>query len=67
MVSPSAAAFTVSSHEVLDLDKATKSDADPSAKSANGDVCLFYFSLYLHIPLCVFVVWHRAKKSKGKK
>lgn len=39
MVSPSAAAFTVSSHEVLDLDKATKSDADPSAKSANGDVC----------------------------
>ncbi|EFX65281.1 hypothetical protein DAPPUDRAFT_333347 [Daphnia pulex] len=39
MVSPSAAAFTDSSHEVLDLDKATKSDADPSAKSANGNVC----------------------------
>ncbi|XP_046459785.1 membrane metallo-endopeptidase-like 1 [Daphnia pulex] len=39
MVSPSAAAFTVSSHKVLDLDKATKPDADPSAKSANGDVC----------------------------
>jgi len=38
MVSPSAAAFTVSSHEVLDLDKVTKSDAEPSAKSAN-DVC----------------------------
>ncbi|XP_046454077.1 membrane metallo-endopeptidase-like 1 [Daphnia pulex] len=39
MVSSSAAAFTVSSHKVLDLDKATKSDADPSAKSANGNVC----------------------------
>lgn len=39
MVSPSAAAFTDSSHEVLDLDKATKSDADPSAKSANGNAC----------------------------
>jgi hypothetical protein len=39
MVSSSAAAFTGSSHEVLDLDKATKSDSDPSTKSANGNVC----------------------------
>lgn len=34
MVSPSAAAFTVSSHEVLDLDKVTH----PEPKSAQ-DVC----------------------------
>jgi hypothetical protein len=36
MVSPSAAAFTVSSHEVLDLDKVAQSD--PLAKNAH-DVC----------------------------
>jgi hypothetical protein len=38
MVSPSAAAFTVSSHEVLDLDKVTQPERDPLTKNA-GDVC----------------------------